>query len=169
MRRALSTLPRYIATPALAKHRLFVFLGKEVLPDHQLIVFAWDDWFHLGVLQSKVHVTWALRKGTSLEDRPRYTSTTTFEAFPFPQCDERAKNAIGVAAERLYELREGALQAEPTRTLTALYNEQPTWLKHQHAALDVAVTSAYGWSAEISEEEIAHRLLIINQGRRRAQ
>jgi type II restriction/modification system DNA methylase subunit YeeA len=57
-----------------------------------------------------------LRKGTSLEDRPRYTSTTTFETFPFPEgltpnipakdyaSDPRAI-AIATAAKRLDDLR----------------------------------------------------------------
>ena len=38
-----------------------------------------------GILHSRFHETWALRLGTSLEDRPRYTPTTTFETFPFPE------------------------------------------------------------------------------------
>ena len=37
-----------------------------------------------GILHSRMHELWSLRLGTSLEDRPRYTPTTTFETFPFP-------------------------------------------------------------------------------------
>ncbi|HOM15642.1 MAG TPA: adenine methyltransferase, partial [Rubrivivax sp.] len=37
-----------------------------------------------GILHSRLHELWSLRLGTSLEDRPRYTPTTTFETFPFP-------------------------------------------------------------------------------------
>jgi len=37
-----------------------------------------------GILHSRFHELWSLRLGTSLEDRPRYTPTTTFETFPFP-------------------------------------------------------------------------------------
>jgi type II restriction/modification system DNA methylase subunit YeeA len=58
--------------------------------------------------------------GTSLEDRPRYTPSTTFETFPFPQgltpnipaaeyaADPRAQK-IAAAAARLNELRENWL------------------------------------------------------------
>jgi type II restriction/modification system DNA methylase subunit YeeA len=61
-----------------------------------------------------------LRLGTSLEDRPRYTPTTCFETFPFPEGltpnipaadyanDPRAM-AIAKAAARLNELRENWL------------------------------------------------------------
>ena len=37
---ALGGLARYIATPTVAKHRLFVWLDARVCPDHQLIVIA---------------------------------------------------------------------------------------------------------------------------------
>ena len=39
----------------------------------------------LGLLHSRFHELWSLRMGTSLEDRPRYTPTTCFETFPFPE------------------------------------------------------------------------------------
>ena len=84
MRRALAPLPRFICTPTLAKHRLFVWLSAPTLPDHQLIAIARDDDYTFGVLHSRAHELWALRMGTSLEDRPRYTPTSTFETFPFP-------------------------------------------------------------------------------------
>jgi hypothetical protein len=85
MRKAFVHLRRYIATPELAKHRLFAWLSTETLPDHQLIVVCRDDDYTFGVLHSRVHELWALRLGTQLETRPRYTPTTTFETFPFPQ------------------------------------------------------------------------------------
>ena len=117
MWRALDGLPRYIATPTLAKHRLFVWLDASVCPDHQLIVIARDDDTTFGILHSRFHEAWSLRLGTSLEDRPRYTPSTTFETFPFPDGlspdipaadyagDPRAV-AIAGAARRLVELRD---------------------------------------------------------------
>lgn len=46
MRQALSQLKRYIVTPTVAKHRIFVWLEGDTLADHQLIVFArQDDYF----------------------------------------------------------------------------------------------------------------------------
>jgi len=84
MRRALHPLSRYLATPTVAKHRTFCWLRPPTLPDHQLIVIARGDDFTFGVLHSRVHRAWALQKGTQLEDRPRYTPSSTFETFPFP-------------------------------------------------------------------------------------
>ena len=117
MWKSLEGLSRYIATPTVAKHRLFVWLDVRVCPDHQLIVIARDDYTTLGILHSRFHESWSLRLGTSLEDRPRYTPTTTFQTFSFPPGlspdtpaagyakDPRAL-AIAAAARRLVELRD---------------------------------------------------------------
>ena len=85
MRKKIETLRRYIVTTETSEHRLFVWLSYPTLPDKNLIVIARDDDTTFGILHSRFHEAWALRLGTSLEDRPRYTSTTTFETFPFPK------------------------------------------------------------------------------------
>lgn len=46
--------------------------------------------------------------------------------------------------------------------MTNLYNARPTWLANAHAALDRAVFVAYGWEAEVADEEILRRLLALN-------
>lgn len=120
MRLALKPFKRYIATPGVAKHRLFTWIVAAVLPDQATLVFARDDETTFGILHSHFHELWALRMGSSLEDRPRYTPTTTFETFPFPEgltpnisADDYADNphsqAIANAARRLVELRDNWL------------------------------------------------------------
>ena len=114
---ALAGHSRYVATPVLAKHRLFVWLDARICPDHQLTVIARDDDTTFGILHSRFHEVWALRLGTSLEDRPRYTPSTTFETFPFPPgltpdvpaadyADDPRSVAVALAAQRLVELRD---------------------------------------------------------------
>jgi type II restriction/modification system DNA methylase subunit YeeA len=179
MREAVKKLERFIVTPAHSKYRLFIWLESKVIPDHASYIFARDDDYCFGILQSKVHEVWALQQGTALEDRPRYTPTTTFETFPFPwppskepKSDPRVK-AIAQAAKELNELRDNwlnpykdepqALHADlKKRTLTNLYNEHPTWLQNAHRKLDEAVLDAYGWSHDISDEEILSKLLTLN-------
>ena len=115
---ALDGLNRYIVTPTVAKHRLFVWQDTRVCPDHQLIVIARDDDVTFGILHSRFHEAWSLRLGTWLGEGndPRYTPTTTFETFPFPDglspdlpaadyADDPRAVAIGDAARRLVELR----------------------------------------------------------------
>lgn len=81
---AVKLLDRYIATAMVAKHRMFVWLQTTVIPDQQVITIVRADDTTFGILHSRFHELWSLRMGTSLEDRPRYTPTTTFETFPFP-------------------------------------------------------------------------------------
>jgi type II restriction/modification system DNA methylase subunit YeeA len=178
MREALSRLPKYIATPRVAKHRIFVWLDSSILPDAQLVVFARSDHYFFGVLHSRAHELWARGTGTQLREAEsgfRYTSTTTFETFPFPRPpgkepkrDSRVK-AIAQAARELVQQRDawlnpsGATEAElKKRTLTNLYNERPTWLDLAHRKLDEAVFDAYGWPHDLSDEEILARLLALN-------
>ena len=208
MRRAIKDLARYIATPRVAKHRVFVWLPAAVVPDCQLVVVARDDDSAFGVLHSRFHEQWALRLGTSLEDRPRYTPTTTFETFPFPQgltpnlpastyaTDPRAI-AIADAARALVEARDrwlnpadlvervpevvpgfpdrlipksdAAAKALKGRTLTTLYNTrgkpEGAWLDSLHRRLDEAVAAAYGWPADITDEDALAALLALNHAR----
>ncbi|MXX48223.1 MAG: class I SAM-dependent DNA methyltransferase [Chloroflexi bacterium] len=116
MRSAVAPLARFVVTPTVSKHRLFVWLDPPTLPDHQLVVIARDDDYAFGVLHSRAHELWSLRMGTSLEDRPRYTPTTTFETFPFPwplntpddvlTPEQREhRDAIGAAAKELDDKR----------------------------------------------------------------
>ena len=175
MRAAIQPLARYIATPRVAKHRLFVFLDCATVPDCQLIVFARADDYFFGVVHSRPQELWALRMGTHLETRPRYTPTSTFETFPFPwppgqepQDDPRAV-AIAQAAKELVQKRDawlnppGASEAElRKRTLTNLYNRRPTWLDLAHRKLDQAVFAAYGWPADLADDEVLRRVLELN-------
>ena len=200
---ALDGLSRYIATPTVSKHRLFVWLDLNICPDHQLIVIARDDYTTFGILHSRFHEAWSLRHCTWLGvgNDPRYTPTTTFETYPFPEglspdnpaasyADDPRAVTITKAARRLVELRDNWLNPpewvewvdEPVpgyprrpvprdetaakelkkRTLTNLYNVRTQWLADAHAELDAAVAAAYGWPADISEEEALGELLALN-------
>ena len=119
MWQALNGLSRYIATPTVAKHRLFAWLDARICPDHQLIVIARDDDTAFGILHSRFHEAWALGLCTWLGvgNDPRYTPTTTFETYPFPKglspdvsaadyADDPRAAAIADAARRLNELRD---------------------------------------------------------------
>lgn len=115
LRRLLKPLSRYIVTPEVAKYRIFAFVPTSVLPDKNLQVITRSDYSTFGTLHSRFHEQWALRMGTSLEDRPRYTPTTTFETFPFPagvltSPDPDAQfPAIAAAAKALDQHRENWL------------------------------------------------------------
>ena len=183
MREELKKIKRYIATPRVSKHRVFVWLGSEILPDAQLVVFARDDDYFFGVLQSKIHELWARRMGTQLRDAKsgfRYTSTTTFETFPLPwvpgkECwDDDSLISIADAARELVEKRDYWLNSSGVknitnkqRTLTSLYNQNPSWLIFANEKLDNAVLNSYNIDYEADDETIIRELLGINQERGR--
>ena len=60
---------------------------------------------------------------------------------------------------------EDAAKTLKKRTLTNLYNTRPQWLADAHAALDAAVAQAYGWPADISDDDALRELLERNGGR----
>jgi len=178
MRDALGAKLRFVGTPRVTKHRLFVRLQVPTLPDCQLIVFAREDDYFFGVVHSKVHELWARTQGTQLREAEsgfRYTPTTCFETFPFPwppgeePVGDPRVQAIAAVAKELVEKRdrwlnpEGAIEAElKKRTLTNLYNQRPTWLDLAHKTLDDAVLDAYGWPHDITDDQILERLLALN-------
>ncbi len=115
---ALHGLRRYIATPRVAKHRLFVWCDLRTCPDTRVVVVARVDDTTLGILHSRFHEAWSLRLGSRHGgERPTYNQTTTFWTFPFPEgltpdipaadyaADPRAI-AIAKAARRLVALRD---------------------------------------------------------------
>ena len=180
-------LDRYIGTIVTAKYRLFAFIDGDVMPDQGIMAIASDDAALLGVLNSRVHVAWALASGGTLEDRPRYNNTLAFDPFPFPELDDAQAAAIGELAEELDAARKTVLAAHDDLTLTGLYNVcelvrsgavlttadadrrrrgQVDILIELHDRIDAAVLQAYGWAAEMSDAGIVARLVALNAQRR---
>jgi hypothetical protein len=193
LRRSIQTLERYVGTCQTSKHRFFQFLNHEALPDQQIIIVALDDGFYLGVLSSKIHVVWSLAAGGRLGvgDDPRYNNSRCFDPFPFPDTsDEALKNRIRDAAEKLDALRKDVLARHGDLTLTKLYNVLEalraaekagtvlsdkerdiatrgcvSLIRQYHDTIDAAVAEAYGWPADLSDEEILERLVALNKER----
>lgn len=159
-------LPRYIATVETAKHRIFQFLDAAIAPDNKLINVAMKQSEYLGLMSSRVHVAWALAKGSKLEDRPVYPKTECFETFPFPALNKEQATNIGALAERIDHHRKQQQAKYPSLTLTGMYNvleklrtgdeltdKEKTinqqglvsTLLEDHDKLDRAVFAAYGW------------------------
>ncbi len=187
IRKALSSLKRYIATIETAKHRVFQFLPISVLPDNKLIAIALEDASLLGVLSSRIHTAWALEVGGLLEDRPVYVKTQCFDPFPFPaDVPDAIKAKISAEAEALDALRKKVLADNEDLTLTKLYNVLEalregraltdaerdmhdrglvTLIRQHHDAIDALVAEAYSWPIDLTDEEILTRLVALNKER----
>jgi SAM-dependent methyltransferase len=192
-RPALVGLTRYAAAAVIAKHRVFQFLDGDILPDVRLVCFASDESSILGVLSSRVHLAWASATGATLEDRPTYITSRCFDPFPFPAADETQTHAIRRIAEDLDTHRKRVLHEHPHLTLTGLYNVLEKLragtapdtldtddrrvfddglvliLKELHDKLDAAVAAAYGWPADLNDNDILVRLVALNQERVREE
>jgi hypothetical protein len=193
LRPALEGLTRYIATVETSKHRIFQFLDAEILPDNMIVAFGSDDAFHLGVLQSKIHLEWTLRTGGWLGfgNDNRYSKSKVFDPFPFPDPTPEQRAKIADLAEELDATRKAALAETDKLTMTELYNlreklrsgapmdenEQRRATKARaaivnrlHEQLDEAVADAYCWGPEwragmLGPSEIVARLVALNHER----
>ncbi len=185
LRPALNGLPRYIATVETAKHRTFQFLDASILPDNMLVCTGLADAYHLGVLSSQTHVVWALRAGgwLGIGNDPRYSKSRVFDPFPFPDASDAVKARIRAVAEELDVLRKRQQAEHPGLTLTQIYNVLEKLragealneadeaiktrglvliVKELHDEIDQLVAEAYGWPADLSDEEIVARLVALN-------
>ncbi|MFO0041003.1 MAG: class I SAM-dependent DNA methyltransferase [Pseudomonadota bacterium] len=174
VRGAISGLNRYIATVETAKHRVFQMIDGRVRPEHVLIVIGINDYAPLAVLQSRVHLVWALATGGTLEDRPRYNKTKCFETFPFPEAAKESPNSLRAVGQAVDEHRSRQQTLNPSLELRDAYNvleklrrDEPLTAKERvihdqglvsvlrelHDDLDRAVFAAYGW------EDLGERLV----------
>ncbi len=161
-------------------------MSGRALVDSNVIAVASGDAYVLGTLSSSLHVGWSRRVGATLEDRPHYTPTTTFEPFPFPAATELQQSRIRALAESLDAHRKRQQSLHPDLTITGMYNaleklrsgaalsakeknihEQGlvSVLKQIHDDLDAAVFGAYGWPDDLCDEQILERLVALNAER----
>ena len=188
-RPALEPLERYIVTPITSKHRLFTFLDAPAGGDSNVVMIATDDGLIFGVLSSNAHTLWSLQAGTrrGIGNHPRYNKGRCFDSFPFPGAvPDPLKEKIRTEAEALDALRKRVLKEHEDLTLTKLYNVLEalregralteterdmhdrglvTLIRQHHDAIDALVAEAYGWPADLSDEEILTRLVALNKER----
>jgi hypothetical protein len=124
MRSAVAGLGRYIATVDTSRHRIFIFINEHVLCDDKVVICSSSDAFHLGVMSSRIHCTWANKSGVRLGvgNDPVYASNRCFDPFPFPSPGELLTAQIRTAAEELDHFRKERHKEHPTLTLTQMYN-----------------------------------------------
>lgn len=161
-------------------------LDSTILPDNMLIAISLSEFSALSVLSSRIHVTWALKAGGTLEDRPRYNKTVCFDPFPFPDPTEAQKETLRALGEELDAHRKRQQAEHPKLTLTQMYNvleklragetiegkDREIYdqglvgiLRDIHDRIDAAVAQAYGWPVDLDDEEILFRLVDLNKER----
>ena len=192
--RAIDSLDRVLAIALTSKAVQPAFASTSQVFSHSLGAFAYDDYFHFGVLTSWFHYRWATRFASSMRTDTRYTPSDVFETFPLPP---RASEVE--AAGEVLDGHRSRLMAKRQLGLTSIYNrvhdpsEQSDvgigQLRDLHIDLDLAVRDAYGWSdlplshgfhevrgqgirftfSPESADEVLDRLLELNKARYEAE
>jgi hypothetical protein len=155
--RAVSGRTRYLVMAQTGKRSLVGWAEASWVPSNVLNVFALSDDFHFAVLSSRTHVSWGLERGSSLRRDPRYTPTSSFETFPWPQTDDATRAKLAALGEQLHAARVDATKR--AGGLTKVYNQMDEggWedLRRIHRKIDLAVVAAYGWDAAIADDDRA--------------
>ncbi len=149
LRRALKGVDRFIATPAVAKHRVFAWVSSAVVPDHALMAIARADDTTFGVLHSRLHELWSLRMCTWMGkgNDPRYTPTTCFETFPFPA----GLTPADTAHQRTEPLASGALIPAELPPAVRAHAEAIAQAAHRLVALREAWLNPPEWTVRVPE------------------
>lgn len=82
-----------------------------------------------------------------------------------PDLVDRVPEVVPGYPDRIVPKDDKAVAILKKRTLTNLYNERPAWLDHAHRALDETVAAAYGWPADLSDDDVLEQLFKLNQER----
>lgn len=133
LRNALARLTRFLACPldAAGAGAAFAWIEGDVTPDASLLVWARDDDFSAGLLNSRVFAVWLDAASSPL---------AALQSFPFPWPPATPLSALNRAQEELrFDLARAARGEDA-------------------AATDAAAFRTYGWPVELSDEEILERL-----------
>jgi hypothetical protein len=163
MRVALDGLPRFAAATRHGKRLLFAWCEANWIASDATVVVAIDDDYHFGVLSSTAHTAWAWACSSTLKGDLRYTPTTAFATFPWPDpITDDLCAAVGGVAREMVQLRSQHC-TEGGFGLTHLYNVMDDGgyrdLAACHLRLDRAVVACYGWPRAVAQDRaelVAH-------------
>lgn len=163
LRQAVAPLGRFITCNRIGKRFNFCWTDSTVCPSDLTVVFAFEDDYAMGILVSSVHGAWARSEGSTLRVDLRYTPTSCFETFPWPDRDPKHVELIGARSVDLLKIRSEICDQEQIG-LTKLYNavDEGAWqqLAKAHRDLDEAVAKAYGWPTKVAHDPIQIKKLL---------
>ena len=188
LRAATRDMRNVIATTRTAKHRLFSLLPSTLIAESKIVVISLEDGWQHAVLSSRIHEVFALAAGGWLGfgNDPTYNHSDCFNKFPFPELTEDQKTRLRALGVELDAHRKRQQAAHPKLTLTQMYNvleklragdkiegkDRDIYdqgligiLRDLHDQVDAVVAAAYGWPADMKDEDILFRLVALNKER----
>ena len=145
---------KYIIVPSVSSEsRKYIpigFLNSDTISTNLNIVIPDAELYHLGVLESNVHMAWTRAVAGRLKSDYRYSKDIVYNNFPWPTPTEAQKAKIEKTAQAILDAR--ALY--PDSSLADLYDEltMPPELRKAHQANDKAVMEAYGFWGKLNSE-----------------
>ena len=140
--------PRMIVCAIVAARPIFCFISSLFVPTNAMQMFAFDDDYSFGIIQSAYHWEWTKALGGRLKNDIRYT-TKVWKTFPWPQAPtEDQVVRIAQAGREVRRVREEVM-GENEWSLRQLYQSAEKVgdvhpLNQAQAVLDGAVKEAYG-------------------------
>jgi hypothetical protein len=194
---AISELDRVLVIAQVSKTLQPVFVAPKQVLSHKIVVFAYEDDGHFGLLTSAFHWWWALAHTATMRADPSYSPSDVFLTFPQPQPQHgSAWERITNTGRALNEFR-ADLMLRTNLGLTKTYNRvhnpeehnsDVAGLRELHVELDIAVRDAYGWTdlelshhhwdtpqgirftvSPAAKDELLDRLLELNHARYTAE
>ncbi len=155
----------YIIVPSVSsERRSYVpmgFMPPEVFASNLVLIIPDASLYHLGVLESTVHMAWMRAVCGRLKSDYRYSKDVVYNNFPWPEVTPEQRLAIEQAAQAILDAR--ALY--PDSSLADLYDPvtMPPQLRKAHRDNDRAVMAAYGFPTSLTEPEVvAHLFTLYN-------
>jgi Eco57I restriction-modification methylase/restriction-modification enzyme MmeI-like protein len=155
LRKATASFSKVLVRARVSEMHMMAFVDPDWICSEQVVVFAFDDYFHFALLQSNIHEAWVRRNASTMRTDVRYTPTDCFETFAFPQNVSVANQARAErVGEDYYQHRQQMMlsrQLGLTRTYNLFHNrdcrdEDVLKLRELHMHMDNVILDCYGWS-----------------------
>jgi hypothetical protein len=152
LRKAIMGLDDVLVIARVSKTVMPLRVNTGLVPGEATVVFATDSFADQAVLSSSLHQMWAIKYGSTLETRVRYTPSDVFETFPRPASTDRL-DEVG----KTLDSKRREIMLRRCLGLTKLYNlvndpdiadsadSDVARMREIHVELDQAVMDAYGW------------------------
>lgn len=142
--------PAIIIPVVSSESRIYIpmgYINSNVIPSYATFVIYDAPLWLLGLLESRMHMTWLRAVGGKLETRYRYSAGLVYNTFPVPNLSTRRKNEIEALVWNILDIRdeEGGTLAELYGSPLAEKNPKPmnSRLLAAHQELDQVVDRAY--------------------------
>ena len=132
---------------------------KSFVPSMINHTFTWDDPQFNTLLEDATRVLGELNAFTMIVPNVDYSSTLSYNTFPFPNINEDQKKRIEMYVFDVLDERE----KRPEKTLAKLYDhdKMPDGLRQAHHNLDIAIEQCYRTKPFASDEERLEHLFTL--------